>query len=376
MNNHQGTSQEKPSEEPRIPRSALFDVFRCRSSQQPVVEEIADADTAPIEKADRRFEKEGSDSTSWRQKIWRKLLRPMVQPTRREFLRALGIGAVAVSPFVAPTILSDILTENQYDPEIHEQLDHLERRYGCEIQLGLKTPLGVIGELTLAQKKAALTLLKSEMAKYPPVYFDHCGYPIIVLGNYPHLPAGKMYPHGDDVYLAVNIENILEYGRSDSSEPVEATFHHELEHAADLADGRKVVAKKRGVSQGEIEPSYDLLDINNPDWRSLNTDPDPYLNNPLMSALIGIIKPYPVGFMRGYGTANPDEDQAVTSESIIGYAEGDFSDPGDDPVAQKKVTEMKAKIYRRSGGLMDEQYWKDLKDGIVNEDYWDKRITA
>ncbi len=140
------------------------------------------------------------------------------------------------------------------------------------------------------------------------------------------------------------------------------SLHHELEHVSDHFDN--------GLYGSE----------NNAFWASLN--PRGYaayykgdFENCRRKSESG--RRRPSGFPSYYGHCNPNEDQAEVTELLMGGPNKNARELAQaDAVLARKIEQVKTYMRRRSNGLMDDQYWQDLKAGKVDETYWVARAEA
>ncbi|MFH0821016.1 MAG: hypothetical protein V1908_04540 [Candidatus Peregrinibacteria bacterium] len=295
--------------------------------------------------------------------------KPLGATTRRKFLAALVGGAAAAylgSKLPIGTAIADIFTLDKYDEAVLKEVDFLEQRYQCEIQFT------GFGQLDLSEKKIALGYLRKALSKYPPEYINRLKL-VIVSTKYTKIKAGAWtYPENGRNFLWIcwndlGDEVVKNDFQSYSNLEHLMLIHHELEHTADNMDG---------LATGKCNTDAQVCrGMNDREWVQLASDGkrtyvgDGYKKLSRTEALRS-------GFAEPYGAKDPDEDEATIAAYLIGMATeafiGDTVRKNPTATRSKKITKVKEYMLRRSNGRMNEQYWKDLASGKVDEAYWDK----
>lgn len=132
----------------------------------------------------------------------------------------------------------------------------------------------------------------------------------------------------------------------------EGTIHHEIFHRADQQSGQMTERKQRR-------------------WMRLNPSGSPYLHKKYWDMTFDErVQVNFRGFGAIYGRCNIWEDRAVIAELLMKFGSGLFTRTDHDEVLAEKVRRIMIDLGRWSGERMNEQYFRDLETGVVNEDYW------
>lgn len=66
----------------------------------------------------------------------------------------------------------------------------------------------------------------------------------------------------------------------------------------------------------------------------------------------------------------PDEDRPTIAERLMTNPMAIERESEFDEVLERKIEHLLELFRRRSNGLMNSTYFNDLKNGLVNEQYW------
>lgn len=289
-----------------------------------------------------------------------------------------GAGAVltygtVVRP-VIPRIIADAFTEDVTMPELEAEVRFLSERYGCDIEFGIPVRLPErFGKLELKDKIAAINLVRDAFSKYPPDYLKKYK-PTIILTSYGNwgVPGFTTVINGKEV-VVMNMDGIAGYERLLYERLFqESILHHELAHVADIEDGKKKCTEDASICGDPIKS-------NNKEWTAMNPEGKEAYSQFWWGKAIRDVRQgkWPRDFARFYAQSSPDEDEAETVAMLMTMNDKGYRKPilKNFPVLQKKAEKAKEYLFRRSNGLMDDQYWKDLEAGLVGESYWDRRTN-
>lgn len=145
-----------------------------------------------------------------------------------------------------------------------------------------------------------------------------------------------------------------------------STFHHEIYHAADV--GGNFFSNLKGKINS-------VWSIRKAQWHGVfNCNCDPYN------------KKYDgTGpFTEVYGQVNIEEDKATFADKLLSpdhhaallYRISNISDPEEKSILENKIRLIKRDYFNWSNGKMDDQYWQDLLNGNVDEEYFERRSLS
>lgn len=218
-------------------------------------------------------------------------------------------------------------------------------------------------KLTACEELNAIYSLKKELAKYPPTYIRYSKLDEIRL-------IKKLKQDGNDWggkacssrSEACPIENSFFVELDDNGEPW--GFHHELNHLAIKREQKFPIGDAEWVNLNGPEgaelyeyqwplPAFNLFDRRTWKYFDINSRPQ--------------------GFAERYGTVNADEDQATVAWWLMNKYQDIMNIAQSDSILYAKISLMKKRVKERSGNLMGEDYWNDLANGKVDENYWINR---
>jgi hypothetical protein len=297
---------------------------------------------------------------SFKEKLTRQL-KYQLKFTRRNVIQALGVLTAFIALDSGSAFYSDLNTSDDYDYEALEQIDFLKKRYSCELEFGMPLHMSNdfleflekldirFGFLSLEEKKQSLKLLREQLALYPPEYIQAMK-PIMILTKYDSL----FYSAGYSFYK--NRNYIIFFDMPFFPERAKDLVHHELYHASDYNNGELEADNKEWgkLNEGEVDYSsfwqvHDFLS-------TFTQDLDVY---------------HPRGFADHYSMKNADEDEATIMAKLMSHGPEFEESAEKDHILKNKIEKMKEYMYQRTNGRMNEQYWKDLAAGKVDEKYWD-----
>ncbi len=310
--------------------------------------------------------------------------------TRRSFLKkaAIGLGAAGFLmnyPWLKETLETEINPESTME-ELESTIEELETAYGFKLDLAgadiryevkprtvetatetIPLPSGTLhytGEkaTSLAQLRDGIHLLKQEMEKFPPELIQK-------------LQLKK-------IYLVTDLAAVDENGNRDH---MDGAYIQEEKIILLSIDGASVFSPhhiyswiKKPVLYGASHETYHALDEHfNEFVRNDNAYRNVVYANQLKHA--PLIWQYfkdpsrPQGESSAYsfaGTANEKQPEDV--RLLMESPEYAHTQALGDPLLEKKFEFVRNELFRWSNGRMDDQYWKDLRAGRVNMEYWRK----
>ncbi len=308
---------------------------------------------------------------------------------RREFLH--GAAGVAIPMFLfdlqtEPSTLTYRATKSVGEfvraYEIQEEAaghkKFLKDRYGVLVETGSVTPqerVGVDGKpiyiegtaLSSSEELEVLRTLRQEIIKYPPDFIREMNLRTFRFLKDYRWGINKTADGMSDTnsrrvclsYLETGWWNLFGLIYQDR---IARTIHHEIAHFIITCYGK----------------IHSLANWN--DTYPLGTDPyiytwdytrDPFTDKFWMSIKEEL---FPLGFARGYGKINQNEDIATVSEAI-------FTNNTDtiirartvDQTLHWKFQQFKSYLFSVSKGAFDEHFWRDLEANQAGEDYWAKK---
>lgn len=236
--------------------------------------------------------------------------------------------------------------------QLRDNLKFLKDYYGVHIRLGRGSngDLGNVNFKRWTTPSIALedvTILRRELAKYPPEFIQFCGITQLrfvqdlSLENHKYWDGSKsvggLASSRGSVYIA-------SYGAD--------TIHHEIFHRAD-------------------QQSEELNEKKQRKWKRLNRLSNPYLYRSYWDMTRQDRRKLPIdGFAKTYGRVDVWEDRATVAELLMSDLEKAEDYVEKDEVLANKAKRVIIDLYRWSRGKMNEQYFEDLKEGKVKEGYW------
>ncbi len=308
------------------------------------------------------------------------------QLTRRTFLKqALRWGSVATvigvelkTSYSIPLSIADIFIDNEFDSEVEEGMAHLQERYGCRIDFGQLKTEGYNGhDVPLARKKRILEDLKDILSLYPPELIQRMGIAFQIttrvkaFGGYPPgVAEAKMHLDSQGKWRMKSTLKLSVY----TTKELKEIIHHEISHLVD-----KLVSSVKDDPHSDEWGGEDM----NKEWATLNapeTESYYFADKERFMTPINFIRRirngsldllrlghFP-GYVSEYALKNANEDQAETMRFLM--IDYELAQKIADPVLQEKFKRAKEYYRTASQGKMDDQFWKDLIAGKVNEAYW------
>jgi hypothetical protein len=286
-------------------------------------------------------------------------------PGRRRFFQEAGWTVLKGVGFT--TAVSGILSlpwwlelgstvfPHEIQPFIDAKKQELYRRHGVILNFDLPAPgevdpeLGFVPLTPLEQYKLASSWLPEKLDKYPPGFLaGHCRIAAFQSAKVVSERTG-MVPSLEKrtVYLGLypGFLDIFASGIEDSLIGKQVYFH--VTQMALYAD---------------------------PSWYSRQIASWPELNPEGQSAYIGISylrEPlYPAGFAHHAGKEEPAMDMLTVAEYLFTQPAWLARRTKRDPVLRGKVERIKMFYGWWTDGQMNDQYWEDLRQGRVTEEYW------
>lgn len=252
--------------------------------------------------------------------------------------------------------------------ELLEDWRYLRRTYGLKLSLRKINQSDqehlAAERMTFSDAVEAVHILREEISKYPPSYIAKLQITRVrilealskIEDEEDEAVGGLAYEDGD-IYIANGWDN--EYYRR--------TIHHEISHRADYEEFE---AKDKIPFIGWLLDEWKDERFN-ADWSSLNNGGSSvYMHGKWKEWQRDHPGSRPVGFARAYGLKNEGEDRATVTEYLMTATNGLFIKCKSDGVLEAKTQRIISLFDRRTGGLMNEQYFTDLAQGKVNTDYW------
>lgn len=310
--------------------------------------------------------------------------------TRRDFLKymAVSAGVLAAESMLAPVARAqdikkrgnELLFGNDIKDEIGRLREFLRTGYDLTVECGpindREKEKGYLGEaLSPSEELSALTWLKAKVIKYPREYIQFCHLNTVRFIKHfarqdPLLSGWKevAYSCTSQAVGCPYDQNIGTMQLSLEDNPVwempggyEPRFDHELQHFYNSRPPRPWPT---------VDPEWDALNPGNGKEYTI-TAPKLSFNFFDPSSWDVLFRPErPPGFVELYGMMNEDEDQATIAQVMMNDPNNLAILTGNDPVLKKKVDLLKKRFKAATNGKMDDQYWKDISRGAVNENYW------
>jgi hypothetical protein len=258
--------------------------------------------------------------------------------------------------------------ENRFIKEIHsikrerafsaeytlkEDLEFIRNEYGIRVRMGKfweldKDYFTKPKKFNFQAANFFVGTIRTELEKYPPNIMKTTDMREIRL-------LKKFY---DSVY-GYNCAGMLSSeGIILGTENVSTTIHHELFHWVD----RYFV----NLSKGSELLDYLLLKNIN-EWKSY------FPENSYIGSKCWDERLVSKGYMIRYAMKNYKEDRATTAEFLMDSPLITERIAERDEIIEQKIKLIKDFYYEKSDGLMDDQYFQDLKNGIVKRGYWQER---
>jgi hypothetical protein len=242
-------------------------------------------------------------------------------------------------------------------------------RYGLTVMLSdpqkLDDPDLRIEEVSPTEALPTIRLIREEFSKYPPSYIKwlkingiRIGRNLRQFSNGVNAPSrainGGLYFTGR-MYLDCNPR---------LAKLLKTTVHHEPYHRAD--DREYKLFNRIPLTSDLVYHSWTRLNPVNPEeirerllHRFSITDP--------------LIERFPIeGFIQFHGLQHYAEDRAYFAETLMAEPDKAFYLSQRDQTARNKLYEIMKSFERRSRGLMDVNYFRDLLAGKVGFNYWAK----
>jgi len=288
--------------------------------------------------------------------------------TRRDFLKLTGAGIAGYALYKYDQVLSSLFG-TEYQKSTEQAKKYIKERYGLDILVRLPINAerdNITGDIPNAYELSrGLTLIIEELIKYPPDLLKNNGVKAIRF-----LKNAKLKGKSMDGFVSEFSEGVstLCY----TAEPFEIlrdfyrkAFHHELFHLLDANDGG--------------------YDIDDEQWSAIHNCGGCQAYREI-GVTDSINQPAPESsqldyFISSYGQRNPVEDRADFGAALmIAQRHQDLlerikseRDNHIKEVLTNKYETTKQYYFKWSNGSMNENYWRDLIDGKVQEGYFSSR---
>jgi len=228
-------------------------------------------------------------------------------------------------------------------------------RYGIRVETGERVEgdlddvafESISNPIALAQH---LGLMKAILGCYPPDFIRFC--------NITQARVADTLTLSGDPYLE---ESHSVGGVADSSGPIYVAAlraarntHHEILHRADQQSGELTASKL--LDWAQINPSG-YLGYMGEGYYKVPEAERPHI-------------PHGYGFISSYSRVDIFEDRATIMEVLMTNPKRLQELTSEDKILAEKTRVLMEDLERWSGGRMDNQYFKDLWTGKVNEEYW------
>lgn len=300
---------------------------------------------------------------------------------QRGIINSAKSAILAAGLVIAPKLHETIQDHHIVDADrrIKPIVYHLQDRYGVGLEFSLSeqdNALGLYGwEVSPAEKIRMAGIVQDELGKLPPPLVRKSNLQRIVVakglsndkyGLQPVLGPGLAATNGESMYL-YTLSGISDWALGwQENSMFRRSVAHELHHLSDISDG----IDSDDAQWADINPNGEADYFNGDNEASAA-----WQRNNIGRMLLHIQSPHE-GFASFYARTQVGEDQAEVAamlfaqDAVVGRM---IYDHMQNPVLSEKLANMKGKYLEWSGGLMDEQYWDDLRGGMVDENYWDER---
>lgn len=290
------------------------------------------------------------------------------QVSRRRFLKIACIGLTMMVIPEANKLLAETTFKDATLKDIHQLSQEILERYNIQTNIPIPTMdrIANVNPATLLENKRGLEILKQTLYKYPPGMLSELKAVIfnrdVELES--HRPnVGFMY-NGEPPWINISaplVNTPFNLGGIFGDNMVGKVIDHELTH---FFDYRQKYDRKNNIWVNSFEPKED--------WDKLNPGGSKIYQEWGKGAPSADMQ----YFASKYGSQTEREDRATFGEKMM--------DPSDlkelekraktNDVIAKKLQKMKSYYFHWSIGLMNDQYWEDLKSEKVDENYWDKKL--
>lgn len=308
---------------------------------------------------------------------------------RRKFMKGVGAASLAavipgalVGGLYGERILGETLNRGAVERALQESRNRLRHEFGIEVDFSGAHPQEKEGEIegdtiaTLVEKRDICDAIAAELSMYPPVIYkkearisvirvmDNISYHgMRTVAGLADTSTGVLFlEHTDSARksadplspLVNKIEAELE-AFSSGKENLRFLLGHELFHHIDDVDDDDWSLQTRGWKPGDPPGPAHYHDF-------YNYELDWALKEKMISQeLVSRLKKNYAGFARQYGKKNPREDRATISEALFKGAEALSERIKKDETLAKKVKFEKDFFFRKSRGVMNDQYWEWVK---------------
>lgn len=290
---------------------------------------------------------------------------------RREILA--GVAATALLATVKSKIgfagrllarRGEMSNNEQLLLEIERKIELIRTLYGIEVDIKPQRNEDIedehikeikFEESSLAQQDHALTWLLDGLTKYPPELIGRANICKIKIVSNLFIKKDKDFEKVDGLAVHDKFEIFLEAGQTSSQkkfgwsdeESFNLAFHHDVFHFLE-----------HRLMGEEI----------NRQWIELNEEKDKaYSNREGEEIKKGD------GFIFKQGRENSKEDRATIFSAMLNNSMNIWGECNKDKILQAKVDFLKRKLFEISSGLMNDEYWRQLKDGKLPNNFFSKQ---
>jgi hypothetical protein len=248
---------------------------------------------------------------------------------------------------------------NAFSSPIRKNLEFLRDTYGIRVKMGVRNShdieeVSAVEKLGLISASIEVAGLRRKIEKYPPELIRASGVKTI------RLLKDFEYKNPNTFAIAAYMIDTmyLQQYYCDG-------LHHELLHFLDRTE------KIKFINLRYKDPYLASKALTNSRLWSMLFPSDSYVGE--SPELLKMADEEVRGFACKYGMVSQTEDRATIAAIVMKSPKETEIRAKDDRLLFKKICLIKYFLEMKSGGLMDDQYFADLKDGKVKKGYWGKR---
>ena len=252
---------------------------------------------------------------------------------------------------------------------MRDDLRFLKHKYGIRVAMHRLIPhengdVSKIERLSVQEAVRSLDIIREEMAKYPPEYIRGLGITRFRIVD----DLFHKYKKEEQVGGLAFEKGYIYVATGDDENYFRQSLHHELFHHFDF---RHSEYKRKIKFFGRY---IDLVRDANLDseWHALNPKGTKYIGKGYKELQDKNPNMRPTGFAKYYGLKDVLEDRATIAEMLMTNPVMLMKVAKEDAVLMEKIDKIIILFYKRTGGRMDQRYFRDLFDSNVAEGYWDK----
>lgn len=291
--------------------------------------------------------------------------------SRRGFIKLAGASVAGYALYKYDQVLSGLFG-TEYEKSTEQAKKYIKERYGLDILVGLPVNAelaNITGDIPNAYELSrGLTLIIEELIKYPPDLLKDGGVKAVRFLSNAKLNGKSIGGFVSEFFEGVStlcytggpFETLREYFRG--------AFHHELFHLLDWNDGGYGPDNEQWRSIhncGGCQAYRDIKGIDNIDKAAPKLSEQGF-------------------FISEYGQRNPVEDRAEFAQTLMMprthrdllIRDEKIENERTRQILKEKYELTKQYYLKWSNGSMNENYWRDLIDGNVQENYFSSRSKS